>query len=648
MKFSKFILKFSFFTFVSIVLVICGLYINAYLSPSIDLKTSGRLFIYDNSETLIYQGSTSSKWVDIDNINNYFINAIVSIEDKNFFNHIGFDYLRIISAAYSNISSGYISQGASTITQQYAKNMYLDFDQTWERKIEEAFLTLELEVHYSKDEILEGYVNAIYFGNGKYGVEAASLFYFNKNSSDLTLEEACILAGIPKSPNAYNPISDIEESIKRAKAVAKAMLDNEVISQSEYETLFIDDIEIYGIEESNNLQMLMYYQDAVLNELDSIKEVPKSLIESGGLKIYTTLDMNSQTKLEETILEYLPNSEVQVASVIIDPSNGGIMALSGGVNYASSTYNRALYSKRQVGSTMKSFLYYSALENNLTSASTFTSEHTVFHLSNDVIYSPSNYSGNYAEKDITMAAALAFSDNIYAVKTNLFLGVDKLIDVSRRVGITGHLDEVASLALGTSELNILDLSTGYTTFASGGYSRDLHFISKVEDMDGNVLYERKVKNELVLNPNYTYILNEMLAGTYNPVFVDYTTATALSFNHQLTNKYAIKSGSTDTDNWMVGYNEYYLMSIWMGYDDASNVGSNISSSLKNIWLNTTESISDGNKYNWYTKPDNVVGVVLDGVSGVYTSDAARSNIFYFEKGSEPNYITHVFEEDIIP
>ena len=596
MKKVRFLFKLALFGFISFIVIIIGLYTYAYLSPKLDLKTSGSLYLYDNNSELIYQGSRNNEWANIEDISTYLIDATIAVEDKNFYKHHGFDYLRIIKAMYLNIKNGAIVQGASTISQQYIKNLYLDFDQTWERKIEEAFLTLELEVHYDKDEILEGYLNTINYGQGNMGIVNASAYYFNKKPSELTLEEAIMLAGISKNPAAYNPVSDYDACIKRAKIVAKAMLNNNYIDQKTYDSLFQEQIEIYGQNKTNNLQMLMYYQEAVLEELADIPGIPESLIDAGGLKIYTTLDMDIQTNMEENILANRPDEDIQVASIIVDPNTGAVQALTGGMDYATSQYNRALESVRQVGSTMKPFLYYAALENNMTMSSTFSSEPTTFNLSNGKTYSPANASDLYADKEITMAAALALSDNIYAVKTNLFLGVDAMIEVAHRTGIKADLNEVASLPLGTSEINLIDFATGYTTFASGGYQKDLYFIERIEDMDGNVLYEHEEKNKLVLNPNYTYILNEMMNTTSNAAFVDYTTPTALTIAANFTNKYAIKTGSTNTDFWIVGYNKDALVMTWMGYDDNQTISSKVRTSSKNAWASTIEYVLKDCKY----------------------------------------------------
>lgn len=621
--------------FISLVVVIIGLYTYAYLSPKLDLKTSGSLYLYDNQNELLYQGSRSNEWANLEDINENLVNAVIAVEDKNFYDHHGFDYLRIAKAMLTNIKKKSIVQGASTISQQYIKNLYLDFDKTWGRKIEEAFLTLELEVHYDKDDILEGYLNTINYGQGNMGIVNAASFYFNKKPKDLTLEEAIVLAGIPKNPAGYNPVSNYEASINRAWVVAKSMLNNGYIDENTYNNLFKEKLEIFGQTKKNNLQMIMYYQEAVLNELSTIKEVPASLVNAGGLKIYTTLDLNEQTNLEKNILKNKPNDNVQVASVIVDPKTGAVKALTGGMNYAKSQYNRALKSKRQVGSTMKPFLYYAALENNMTMSSSFKSEETTFYLSNGKTYAPQNAGNIYASKEITMAAALALSDNIYAVKTNLFLGADKMIDVAKRTGITASLDEVASLPLGTSEINILDYATGYTTFASGGYEKDLYFIEKIEDLDGNVLYEHENKNTLVINPNYTYILNEMMTSTTNSAYVDYTTPTALNIAGNLTHKYALKTGSTNTDYWIVGYNPDRLMMMWMGYDDNQFVEGSIRNSSKKIWATTIEQSLENIGDSWYELPKNVVAIPLDAVTGKPTNDVNKATLYYYVKGTEP-------------
>ncbi len=636
MRIIKYTLKFFTFVFISSIIAYIGINIYALITPKLNLSNNGTYYLYDNQDKLVYQGSSTSSWVNYEDISPNLINAVIAIEDKNFYTHKGFDILRIGKAMLNNIQKGHIVEGASTITQQLVKNLYLDFDKTWKRKIEEAFLTVVAELQYDKEDILESYLNTINYGNGNYGVSNAAAYYFNKSVKDLTMEEAIILAGIPKSPNKFNPVSNKEEALNRANIVAKTMVHNGFLNEEELNNLDFENVAIYGKSSEINLQMLMYYQDAVYKELENLG-INKKILESGGLKIYTNLDIAKQTSLENNILKNMTDAEdIQVASVIVDPESGKIEALTGGKDYRKSPYNRATESKRQVGSTMKAFLYYTALENNLVSSSKFTSEYTTFNINNKETYAPTNYGNKYANKEITMAAAIAFSDNVFAVKTNLFLGCDALVETAKKVGIRETLEAIPSLALGTEEINILDYARGYATLASGGYQKDLYLIRKIEDRDGNVIFTKDNKKSLVLNPNYVYILNELLANTTSLAFRDYTNATASTIAGKLSRKYAIKTGSTDTDYWTVGYNKDDLMLVWIGYDNNQAFSKSYSYIPKNIWADTMEEIQTGQEKNWYQTPPDVVGLILDSVTGELTNDSTKAVMYYYLKGSEPN------------
>ena len=639
------IYKITLFIFLSIIIIIIGLYSYAYFSKPIVLNSYHTFELYDKNNNIFYEGTNQNKWSKIDKISNNLKNAVISVEDKNFYEHNGFDYLRIFKAFIKNIKSKMIVEGGSTISQQYIKNAFLDFNKTWSRKIKEALMTLNLEVHYSKDEILEAYLNTINYGLGNFGITNAASFYFNKKVSDLTLEESLILAGIPKNPSNYNPVYNYEKSIQRAKVVALSMLNNGYLTENEYNNLFKNKIDIYGKKDNNNLQMISYYEDAVYNELKNTLGFNEENINFGNLRIYTGLDLEVQKKLEEEIINNISDEKLQVASVIVTPETGEVVALTGGMNYNKSEYNRALKSKRQVGSTMKPFLYYGALDSGMTSSSTFLSQYTTFSLSNGKTYSPKNFANLYANKEITMSAAIAYSDNIYAVKTNLFLGVDKLIETSKICGIKEKLSNVTSLALGTSELNILDFTNGYNTFATGGYKRNIFFIKKIEDKNGNILYEHQYENNLVLNPNYVYILNEMLTSTTNSSFIDYNTPTALNIASKLKGKYAFKTGTTDTDYWAVGYNKDILMVIWTGYDDNSNIELKVGNEVKNIWANVVTHLQSDEKNSWYEMPNNVIGLPLDSISGKPTNDSNHMTMFYYIKGSEPEYNINSYKKE---
>lgn len=614
---------------------IVGLYFYAYLSPKTVIKNAKKYYIYDHNDEIVYQGSSSSKWVKLDDVSKYYLDAVISVEDKNFYKHNGFDYPRIFKAMIKNITNKQIIEGASTISQQYIKNLYQNFNKSWKRKWNETILTLGLEVHYSKDEILEGYINSINFGQGNIGIANASIYYFNKTPSELTLEEAIILAGIPKSPNNYNPITNYDKSIERAKVVLNCMIKNNKVTKEEAKNLFNNKIEIYGKNNKENLNMLMYYQDAVLNELKNTINIPEGIIQKKGIKIFTNLDLEVQKNLEENINKYMNGESMQVASIIIDPRTGGILALSGGLDYSKSQFNRAINAKRQVGSTMKSFLYYAALENNLTSSSTFSSEESTFTNEYGKTYSPQNYGNKYANKDITMASAIALSDNIYAVKTNMFLGGEKLINVVKKSGVNQKLDNIPSLPLGTIEISMIDYAQGYATLANSGIYNKLHFINRVEDSDGNILYEFKENPREVLNSNYTYILNEMLSNTYNKAFIDYTNPTALVIAKKLNEKYAIKTGTTNTDFWTIGYNKNKLMLTWAGNDDSSEVSPSKSFITKNIFADTIENVNiDDISDSWYETPDNVVAIPLDATTGKVTKNKDSTVLYYYIKGSE--------------
>ncbi len=583
----------------------------------------------------MFESNNNNDWVSLKDISKYVRNATIISEDKSFYDHSGFDYLRIGKAMFNNIKSGTIVEGASTISQQYVKNLYLDFNQTWKRKIDEAFLTIKLELRYSKDEILEGYLNTINYGQGNYGIASASKYYFNKNASDLTLEEALMLVGIPRSPENNNPIANYDNCIKRARIIASLLVKNGYITKEEYDNLYKDKIEIYGKRERNNMSTLMYYSDAVNEELNSISSIPKNLIKSGGIKIYTTLDVNAQKKLDDSIKENGSNEDdVQLAGILVNPKTGGVLALAGGKNYARSQYNRVTQSKRQVGSTIKPFLYYSALENNMTESSRFYSSKVSFVFGNKETYTPNNYSNLYANKEITMAAALAYSDNIYAVKTHLFLGEEQLVKTMKMAGLKEKLNPVPSLALGSQELNMLDYANSYVTLANYGTTNETYFIERVEDVNGNLLYKHKENSKEVFNKDSVFIINEMMTNTYNPAFIDYLNPTIIYLNSKISRKYAIKSGTTDNDYWIVGYNPDALMMVWAGNDMNKSVNSVYSKKIKNIWCDTIEEYLKDKETSWYEPSDNIIGIPLDAVSGDTPKNSKNTVIYYYKKGTE--------------
>lgn len=631
---------------IALMLIFCVcysiLFVCAKYGSKIDIENSNSIYMYDKDNKSFYEGNNGTKkWIKLKDISKYLVNATIYSEDKNFYNHDGFDIPRIIKSIFINIKSKDLTQGASTITQQYARNLFLTFDKTWERKIKEAWYAFKLEAQYSKDEILEGYLNTINYGNGILGIENASLYYFNKSAKDLSMAEATMLAGIPKSPDNYSPLNDKNAAKKRQKEILKALVNNKIISQKTMDETLDVKLSFYGKKENLNLSTLMYYQDAVIRELQDLKIVSEDAIRQEGLKIYTNLDIEAQTSLENAIKNNLEGKEeMQTSAVMINPNNGKVIALAGGKDYSKSQYNRAMQSKRQVGSTMKPILYYAALENGLTASTTFLSKPTTFSLDNGLTYSPSNYGNIYPNDKITMALAIAYSDNIYAIKTHLFLGEDMMIKYAKKMGINSKLEANASLPLGTNELSILEFTNAYASFANSGYKVKEHLIEKVEDGNGDIIYEFKEKKEKILNKSYTFILSELLSNTYDTSLKSYTAPTCASISAKLTKKYAVKSGTTDYDLWTVGYNPDIVVGVWTGYDDNRKLSNKEYKYSKNIWADAIEGYLRDKDPKWYDKPDNVVGVLTDVNNGkVATNDSKLKKILYYIKGTEPGYVS---------
>ena len=612
-------------------------FLYAFITPKLDIRNANAFSVFDNKGKLVFQGNGNDSWVSLNNCNDNIINATISVEDKNFYRHFGFDFLRITKAMIINLSSRSIKQGASSITQQYAKNLFLDFEQSWKRKWKEMWLTYELEAHYTKDEILEGYLNTINYGHGMYGISNASKYYFGKDVKDLSLSEASILAGIPNSPSDYSPLDNYELSKERQLVVLTRMYKNGYITKEEMNEAYNKNLEFKSSDFGNSLSSLLYYNDAVMAELNSIDSIPKSYLDTGNIKIYTSLDIEAQNSLELGLEKNAVNQKVETSKVMMNPKDGSIIALIGGINYGNSQFNRAINSYRQPGSTVKPFLYYRALENGFTASTTFFSKKTTFYFDNKQTYSPKNYGGIYANKEISLAAAIAYSDNIFAVKTHLFLGEEELYDVLKKVGVTSKIEKSPSLALGTYEMSMYELTAAYATLANGGKKVNPHLITKVVDKEGNILYEyNTLKDEYVLDSDITYLTSELLTGTYDVNLVDYTYPTCFSMTSSITHKYAIKTGSTDTDSWVVGYTPEVVFASWAGYDDSSVIPTEVIAGNKSSWITSMEAFFKEKDATWYKTPKDIVGVLVNPITGnPVASNKENKKILYYLKGTEP-------------
>ena len=635
MKKRKILLKLFIFLWFSSFIIFSFLYMFIKISPKLDLKKTNTIILYDKNNKEFFRGNGSKEWIKLKNIDKDLINATISTEDKRFYKHNGFDYIRIIKSFFVNIKSGEIEEGASTITQQYARNLYLTFDRTYKRKIKEAYLAFKMEINYSKDEILEGYLNTINYGNGVFGIENASHYYFNKSAKDLTLGEASMLAGIPKYPQEYSPINNEKSAKKRQKQILLNLYNNGYISKKEMNNAYKEKLVYHGKKDTLNLTTLMYYNDAVMKELNQLNVIPKDYLKSNSIKVYTNLDLEAQDKIENSINKNInKDSTIQVSAVMIENKNGRIISLIGGKDYEKSQFNRSISSKRQVGSTIKPFLYYSALENGFTPSSSFLSTDTSFNIGNE-IYKPSNYGDIYANKKIPMIIALSYSDNIYALKTNLFLGDNVLVNTLNKVGIDDISNNV-SLPLGTSEINIVELTSGYSTLANNGNKEEPYLIRAVKDDEDRLLYEHKLKNKKVLNSDITFILSELMTNCYDNNLIDYSEPTCLSIKPKITKKYAIKTGSTNTDSLIVGYNKDYTLGIWVGYDDNKKLDKTDSKIARNIWADAIENYLRNKEDAWYKKPKNVNAVLVNPLNGkIATNESKRKKFIYYLKGTEP-------------
>ncbi|PAV31395.1 monofunctional biosynthetic peptidoglycan transglycosylase [Virgibacillus profundi] len=642
-KFNKnrFIIKILLGAFLLFLSVILGVYLVSFILGPPTLTNQQNTIYYSNSDEIIGEesGSENRYWVELDEMSPAVIDATLMIEDKHFYDHHGFDFRRIAGAIWKDIQSFSLKEGASTLTQQYARNLFLTHEKTWERKLKEAFYTIRLEMYYSKDEILEGYLNTIYYGHGAYGIEAASNHFFNKSAKKLTLAEASMLAGIPKGPTYYSPLNDEERAKNRQLQILKSMLNEKKITEQEYDLATGKKLTYADQTDRNKVEIGSYFQDVVLQEASKILELDSESIRSGGFQIYTTLNIDYQKQLESKINTTVNHaSEIQAGAIAMEPKTGGIRAMVGGRNYEESPFNRATMAKRMPGSAFKPFLYYTALENGYTPSTMLMSKPTTFELENAAVYSPSNFNGYYANQPITLARALALSDNVYAVKTNMFLGADKLVETAKNFGITSELPAVPSLALGTAAVTVEEMVTGYGLPANGGKKIDGYTIEKIIDRDGKTVFERdNDSSELVLDPQKAFILTQLMTGMFDRELDGYMAVTGSSIANDLTHLYAGKSGTTDSDSWMIGFSPSLVAGVWIGYDDNRSMEIVAESTYaKNIWAGFMESAHEGLPQEKFPSPAGVVGIPIDPATGERATpycDASR--VMYYEKGTEP-------------
>lgn len=608
-----------------------SLRIYAQVAGAPPLTVQKASIFLDNSNNQIGDYYTNERryWTELKDISPYLVDATVAVEDKDFFNHGGLDYSRIAGAILADIKAGSKVQGASTLTQQYARNLYLSHEKTWLRKVNEAMYAYRLELFYSKDEILEGYLNTVYYGHGMYGVEAASRYYFGKSAKDLTLAEASMLAGVPKGPTYYSPLNNFEKATNRQHVILRLMNEQGKITADEKTRAQKEQIVLKNDEWIATKSIAPYFLEAAWNEASDILASKNISISEGGWTIQTTLNQAHQRAAEEAIKNNMPDNELQVGFVSMDADKGFVTALVGGRDYSVSSYNRVTLGDRQPGSAIKPILYAAALENGFQPMTFMDVSKTTFTYDNGrATYTPQNINKKYADHEISMAQALAISDNVYAVKTLDEIGYRAFRDMQKRFGLNYSDKDNPAVALGTKENSLYDLTNAYNIIAAGGEKRQATTILSIKDSKGNVVYqyEEPKEKEQVISKEDAAVLTQLMTGMFDPVFSDYSPATGVSLRSRMTHSYAAKSGTTNSDQWMIGFTPGLTAGVWNGYDQGKtlSVQADMAAS-KQVWIDFMETVLDGKATESFKIPKGVESVTLDISSGKLANNSCTKS-----------------------
>ncbi len=509
-----------------------------------------------SGDTIANRGLTGGEALSLENMSPYIPQAVIAIEDRRFYSHFGIDPLGLARAMLTNVTTGRMVQGGSTLTQQLAKNMFLSPDRTLERKVQEVLLALWLEHKYSKDQILAMYLNRVFFGSNSYGVEAASRRYFNKSARDVNLGEAALLAGLLKAPSRLSPARDPEAAEARAQVVLGAMREEGFVTENEIKTAMS---QTPARAKSYWSGAQHYAADMVMAQLPGmIGDIKEDLI------IDTTIDLDLEKKADEAITAVIDKEGAklnasQAALVSID-GTGAIRALVGGRDYAESQFDRASKAKRQPGSAFKPFVYAAALEAGRSPLS----------IRNDAPvkigkWTPENYDQKY-RGEVTLASALANSLNTIAAQLVMEVGPDEVIKLARRLGIESEMQSNASIALGTSEVTLVELTSAYAPFMNGGYKATPHIIRRISTADGKVLYENTYDNP-------PRVLAETIVAQMNGMMMRVITE-GTGKNARVPGwSVAGKSGTTQSfrDALFVGYTSNLTTGVWFGNDDGKSM-----------------------------------------------------------------------------
>jgi 1A family penicillin-binding protein len=567
------------------------------------------------------------------------IKAVISVEDQRFYEHGGVDGIRVIGAVVKNLETGRRSEGGSTITQQLARQSFLSRDKTYRRKLKEVILAAYIEKMYGKKDILELYLNKVYLGDGLYGMEAAARGYLGKSSSDLTVDEAALLAGLIQSPSSYAPTVNLDRAIARRNVVVQTMVASGAIDQATADRAKHSKVHLKNALEIKETFGL-YFKEQVRREL--VDKFGWQRVYRGGLRVYTTLDPDLQQEAEKLVEKALTDIEhrpryphvprakqapakegelaryLQGALVAMDPATGYVRAMVGGRDFNESHFNRAVQAKRQAGSAFKPFVYAAALEAGYTPASLITNL-------DDPIATPQ---GDWVPEDehstadsMTIRTALRTSSNRAAVQMLNTVGIPKAVSYAQKLNV-GTPPSVPSLALGASEVSLISLTAAYGAFADAGIVRQPLLIRKVEDSDGNVLYTDESKSHRAVTEATAFLMSSMLADVINAG----TASKARQVGFTL--PAAGKTGTTNdyVDAWFVGYTPHLVTGVWVGFDQPSTITSNgyAGDIAVPLWASFMKVATKGDKPEWFDRPANVVGVNVCRVSGKLPNDGCNS------------------------
>lgn len=537
--------------------------------------TAGTSFYADNGQMI--SSLSDRQMVQLNQISPYFLKAIVATEDAEFYRHHGINKRGLLRALLRDLREGRIVEGGSSITQQLAKNLFLTFEQTAGRKFDEMLLAIQIERHFSKDEILQAYCNQICFGPGIFGVEMASQVFLGKHADELNLPEAAFLANLPRSPGNYNPYRNYDLAKKRQDIVLTRMLKVGAITPEEKEKALAEPLAVRPL--NLNWGQANYFVSYAQSLVE--KKFGRDIVNYGGLKIYTTLDDKMQAAakkaVEEGLAEFdqifgLPDYKSasretrpnypQAALVAIDPKTGKIKALVGGRDFQTSEFNRAIESNRLPGSSFKPIVYLTAIDQaNYNPAQVIEDRPVRFGRGNDA-WAPQNFDRQF-RGPIILKWAVMQSINVVAAKTIADVTVPKVVEMARRMGITSPIQPDLTLALGTSGVSPLEMAGAYAVLANEGVYLQPNIVKRVESNDGKILMNPSPESHRVADPQSVYLLVDMLKG----VFENGTAKSAALYG--FTRPAAGKTGTTsdNRDAWFIGFTPQLVTAVWVGFDD---------------------------------------------------------------------------------